>query len=105
MEPSDEEQPGAVTMPLPTDPPAFWTLAAPLDDLSFDLRPPEVSLSLLRRLGQPEFLEHDVMEALGPTYLVVSEAAEALAFAEDDVGEGSEGDNWDDLSPAEDRDL
>ena len=105
LEPADEEQAGPTPVPLPTDPAAFWTIAEPLDDLSFDPRPPEVPLSLLRRVGQPEFLEQDVMEVLGPTYLRVSEAAEALAFAEDEVGEGSAGDEWSDPSSAGARDL
>ena len=92
-------------MPLPTDPVVFWSLAKPLDDLSFDPRPPEVPLSLLRRLGQPEFLQQDMMEVLGLTYLGVSEAAEALAFAEDEVEEGSVGDDWSEASAAAGRDL
>lgn len=73
---------GGSDAPLPAEPEAFWACGESLAGLSIDLRPPEVQLGILQRLGQPAFAELDLMHILGPVYQTTSKEAEALAFPE-----------------------
>lgn len=68
----------------------FWTAGRGLESFRARPRPPEHALVLLRRLGQPDFLEGDAAMRLGPAYALIAERALALAYGEDGVASGNE---------------
>jgi len=69
--------------PLPEDPNAFWRLGQPLDDFQVQPKAPQVSLSLLQRLGQPAFAPANLRSSLSTVYQEVTQRAESLAFGEE----------------------
>ncbi len=77
--PAEETAPA----PLPEDPLVFWRLGQSLDDFQVQPKAPRVSLSLLRRLGQPAFAPANLRSSLGAVYQEVTRRAEALAFGEE----------------------
>ncbi|MBC8446876.1 MAG: SWIM zinc finger family protein [Chloroflexi bacterium] len=77
--PAEETAPA----PLPEDPSVFWRLGQPLDDFQVQPKAPQVSLSLLQRLGQPTFAPADLRSSLSAVYQEVTQRAEALAFGEE----------------------
>lgn len=60
----------------------FWDIGPSLDDLSFEITPPEAALPHLRRLGSPPFTQLDLESLLSPIYETVSEKARQWAFQE-----------------------
>jgi uncharacterized Zn finger protein len=68
----------------------FWTAGRGLESFRARPRPPEHALVLLRRLGQPEFLEGDAAMWLGPAYALIAERALGLAYGEGEVESGHE---------------
>lgn len=77
-----EEEPR--TAPLPSEAATFWQSPEPLAGFSVAIKPPATSLPILKRLGQPNFLDDDVQQLLGPAYAIISHTAIAAAFAGDD---------------------
>ncbi len=80
-----EERPQYVTAepapPLTVD--GFWSLAQPLSHFQLNLNAPLTAYPLLKRLGQPAFLDESLETLLAPAYDLASktalEAAESLA--------------------------
>lgn len=60
----------------------FWE-AGSLDAINISIKPPPVKLSVLRRLGQPGFVDEDLERLLGPSYEAVSKEALKLALGEE----------------------
>lgn len=54
-----------------------------LDAVNIAIKPPTVPLSVLRRLGQPTFVDEDLESLLGPSYETISHAALEMALGED----------------------
>jgi uncharacterized Zn finger protein len=56
-------------------------VAAPAP-IPINIKPPAAPLPLLKRLGQPAFLEENLEQVLGPAYRAMQQAALAAAFEE-----------------------
>jgi len=54
--------------PLATLLDQFWTVAQPLGQLATTVKPPLTPRPILRRLGQPAFLDENLETLLGPAY-------------------------------------
>jgi len=65
----------------------FWEMGQPLARLETVIKSPRTSLPLLKRLGQPSFLQTDLLTLLGPAYKAMTAKALRTAFAEDDEEE------------------
>lgn len=61
----------------------FWEASPVLDAVNIAIKPPTVPLSVLRRLGQPSFVDEDLERLLGPSYEAISHAALEMALGED----------------------
>jgi len=71
---------------------SFWQLSGSLEHFPTAIHPPTAPLAVLRRLGQPGFVEQDLEQLLGPLYEEASRRALALAFHDDEPRtEGSAG--------------
>ena len=86
------EQPKPDAQPLAEDVNRFWGSARTLEQFRPHIVPPVAELVLLRRLGPPAFshANEEVFDTLTGVYRRVTEAALALAYAEDppaDTGE------------------
>jgi len=71
------------TAPLPVTPAEFWQPAESLDGLRVAIKPPPTPLPVLKRLGQPNFIDEDLQRLLGPAYHAISRMAIAAAFGQD----------------------
>ena len=66
----------------------FWELGEPLESFPLSIVEPSIAMPLLKRLGEPDFLADETLEArLGPAYAAISRAALETAFGEE-WGEG-----------------
>ncbi|MBN1305711.1 MAG: SWIM zinc finger family protein [Anaerolineales bacterium] len=80
----DIEEPETV-IPLETQLDNFWELSAPLEGFSVSIRPASIEMSLLKRLGQANFVPGPGLEAyLGNAYREISKKAIEAAFTEDE---------------------
>ncbi len=71
------------TTELASSPDSFWEPGDQLDAFSVQVKPPKVTLPILRRLGQPEIIRTFLLEdELGPAYESASQAALFLAYSE-----------------------
>lgn len=61
----------------------FWEASPVLDAVNIAIKPPTVPLSVLRRLGQPSFVDEDLERLLSPSYEAVSHAALEMTLGED----------------------
>jgi uncharacterized Zn finger protein len=62
----------------------FWGTGQDLEGFSVAIRPPEIEIPLLKRLGDPAFLPSDSLQALlKPAYQEISRAAIEAAFDQD----------------------
>jgi uncharacterized Zn finger protein len=62
----------------------FWGLRQPLEEFSVNIRPPQVELPLLKRLGDPAFVPSPGLRAhLGAAMSAISSMGLKLAFEED----------------------
>ena len=61
----------------------FWDVDPLLGDLKLSIKPPITPCPVLKRLGQPGFLEEDILALLGSTYQAISQAAITSTFGED----------------------
>ena len=64
----------------------FWRLGGALEHFPTSISPPIAPLSILRRLGQPSFVDQDLEQLLGPLYAEASRQALALAFHDEETG-------------------
>ncbi len=71
----------------------FWDLGAPIEQFATAIREPQTRLSVLRRLGQPAFMDETLSLILGPVYDGASEVGLKVAFAtaEGNDRKGNEG--------------
>ena len=67
---------------------SFWQLGGSLEHFPTGIHPPAAPLAVLRRLGQPGFVEQDLEQLLGPYYDEASRRALALAFHDDETRTG-----------------
>jgi len=66
----------------------FWDMGEPLEPFPLSIVEPSIAMPLLKRLGEPDFLSDETLEArLGPAYAAISRAALETAFGEE-WGEG-----------------
>lgn len=84
----EEEDDEPRTSPLPTTPADFWQPAESLDGLRVAIKPPPTPLPILKRLGQPNFVDEDLQRLLGPAYHAISRMAIAAAFGQETMGDG-----------------
>jgi uncharacterized Zn finger protein len=83
----EEEEPEEV-IPLEDTLPSFWEMGDPLESFPLTIKPPAVTLPILKRLGEPAFITGVSLQSqLGPVYRGITEAALATAFGD---GEGRE---------------
>ncbi|MDP9456862.1 MAG: hypothetical protein CYG60_16590 [Actinobacteria bacterium] len=62
----------------------FWRAGSGLDSVKVSIKPPAVGLSVLRRLGQPGFIDEDLVSLLAPGYEAVSQEALGIALREEE---------------------
>jgi uncharacterized Zn finger protein len=62
----------------------FWEMGEPLEPFAVHIKPPDVSLPILRRLGEPSFMPagDSLQGRLGPAYRAISETALDIAFGD-----------------------
>lgn len=63
----------------------FWRAGSGLGSVKVSIKPPAVELSVLRRLGQPGFMDEDIVSLLAPGYEAVSQEALGIALGEEEV--------------------
>jgi len=67
----------------------FWDMGEPLEPFPLSIVEPSIAMPLLKRLGEPDFLSDETLEArLGPAYAAISRAALEAAFGEEEIAEG-----------------
>ncbi len=67
--------------PLDADLERFWRMGGTeVAPIQVSIKPPATPLPLLKRLGQPPFLDENIEQALGPAYRGMQQAALAAAF-------------------------
>ncbi len=75
------EEEEETVVPLEDTVPVFWDLGEPLESFPVNIQPPAVTLPLLKRLGEPDFMAGDSLQSwLGPAYRAITKAALAAAF-------------------------
>jgi len=96
---TDAETPGSDDIPID----GFWEHGAELNDLHFEIRPPDVPGAVLRLLGRPPGWggQDDLLETLHDLYRVASASVRDVAFADlDETPDGSGDDEPANGSPA-----
>jgi uncharacterized Zn finger protein len=71
----------------------FWEMGTGLTHFRTSVKPPATELPVLKRLGQPSFLNEDLLQLLGPAYQAITAQAMATAYgpeAEEDEPEPDE---------------
>jgi uncharacterized Zn finger protein len=59
----------------------FWEFAAPLDTFAVNIKPPSITLPILKRLGEPDFVTVlPLQEFLGSAYEAIGKSAIDLAY-------------------------
>jgi uncharacterized Zn finger protein len=92
VEESDRGEP-EVVVPLDEVMGRFWQPLERLEGFQTSIKPPAVSLPLLRRLGPAPFLpDHDLLALLGPAYERMTEMALRAACSPADAGENGQDD-------------
>ncbi|MCB0168443.1 MAG: SWIM zinc finger family protein [Anaerolineae bacterium] len=77
----DEEAVEEHVAPLTESLADFWGSSQPLR-LKTAIKPPQTELPILKRLGQPNFLDRDLIATLGPAYQAITQAALKIAFGD-----------------------
>ncbi|MBN1994684.1 MAG: SWIM zinc finger family protein [Anaerolineae bacterium] len=81
--PEDEpEEMAEVTVPLNETVENFWDIGQPWPHFKTTIKPPVAEFPILKRLGQPNFLDEDLLKILGPAYRAITQAAMKAAFGE-----------------------
>ncbi len=79
-EEEEEAEPEELFIPLTETLANFWDMGQSLDQFKTFIKPPPTPLPILKRLGQPSFLNEDVLKILGPVYQTITEMAIETAF-------------------------
>jgi uncharacterized Zn finger protein len=79
----EEDEVEEVVAPLSDRITNFWELGQPLTHFKTTIKPPVAEFPVLKRLGQPNFLNEDLLQTLGPAYRAITQAAIAVAFKDD----------------------
>ena len=79
-EPAPYAAPQEETLPLADLLDVFWQMGQPLTHFPTTMREPVSSHPILRRLGQPAFLDEDLAALLGPAYDRMTEEALRMAY-------------------------
>jgi uncharacterized Zn finger protein len=87
--PGETEEIETETLPLSETLDQFWGSSQPLH-LRTTIKPPVTELPILKRLGQPPFLNDDLIAALGPAYQVITQAALKTAFGDEPPATGAD---------------
>jgi uncharacterized Zn finger protein len=62
----------------------FWEMGEPLEPFPVAIKPPQVALPLLKRLGEPSFMAEGALQTyLGPAYEAITQAALAAALSDE----------------------
>jgi len=62
----------------------FWEMQQPPQaQFKTTIKPPITPFPVLKRLGQPTFLNEDLLKTLGPAYEAITESAIAVAFGDE----------------------
>ena len=69
----------------------FWTMGQPLAQFTTNIKPPVTPRPVLKRLGQPAFLDENLEQFLGPAYDAIMNAALKAAFSENEEQEVGRG--------------
>jgi uncharacterized Zn finger protein len=87
IEEEAEEEPEEIT-PLEETIPNFWEMGEPLEAFTLTIKPPSVTLPILKRLGEPAFMAGASLQSqLDPAYQAITQAALAAAFGAAEEGE------------------
>lgn len=82
-----EEEPEEI-IPLEETIPNFWEMGEPLEPFPLAIKPPAITLPILKRLGEPAFMAGISLQSqLSPVYQAITEAALAAAFGNGEEGE------------------
>lgn len=79
----EEEDEAGLAIPLAEQIDRFWEMGGSLVHFQTQIKPPVTPLPTLRRLGQPAFLQDDLLRLLGPAYEAMTEAALKTAFGDE----------------------
>jgi uncharacterized Zn finger protein len=84
-----------VVTPLADSLDQFWEMGSSLTHFRTNVKPPVAELPILKRLGQPSFLNEDLLKLLGPAYQAITDQALATAYGteSDDEEEGETDEN------------
>ena len=69
----------------------FWTMGQALTQFATNIKPPVTPRPVLKRLGQPAFLDENLEQVLGPAYDAMMNAAINAAFSENEEQESGRG--------------
>lgn len=58
----------------------FWSAGPALTGFPTNIRPATTPMPVLKRLGQPGFLEESLLRLLGPAYTAIMEKAVAVVY-------------------------
>jgi uncharacterized Zn finger protein len=87
----EEEETEEIIIPLEETLPNFWEMGEPLEPFPVAIKPPAVTLPILKRLGEPAFMAGASLQSqLGPAYQAVTEQTMAVAFGDDEEREEAE---------------
>ncbi len=82
-----EEEPEEV-IPLDETIPDFWEMGEPLEAFALTIKPPSVTLPILKRLGEPAFMAGASLQSqLDAVYQAITQASLAAAFRGGEEGE------------------
>jgi uncharacterized Zn finger protein len=81
---TDPEPEAPPPVPLKEEIDSFWEEKPGLDTVKVSIKPPVVELSVLRRLGQPGFINEDLERLLAPGYEAISRAALKMGQGEEE---------------------
>ena len=77
----EEVEDAEVSIPLEKQIENFWDVRAPLEGFAVSIRPPAIEMTLLKRLGEPNFSpEPGLQSMLVAVYQVISQKAIQTAF-------------------------
>lgn len=82
------EEPGA---PLEESLANFWGMGQPLTQFPTNIKPPLTPRPVLKRLGQPAFLDENLEQLLGPVYDAIMNEALKAAYTETEEEETGRG--------------
>jgi len=92
MEPVEGQSEDEVSAPLSDAIDHFWEPVESLDTFPLTIRPPTVDMPLLKRLGEPAFLESaSLQDVLKPVYDIFTRSALRAAYSEEEPLESSNG--------------